>query len=190
MDTKVQDSNSFLKEICDIPGGEGIRLCIQCGTCSASCPNANRMDHTPRHLIAMARANMREEVLSSNSMWLCASCYLCTVRCPREIKITDLMHALECLSVRQRLSSARTLTPTMYRSFSDFVYSIGNVPEMGFMIWYYLLTNPLRALKMTPLALSLLRHGRLSIRARRLKPEAEHQLKAILDKAESLGGLS
>ena len=190
MDTKVQGSNSFLTEICDIPGGEGIRLCIQCGTCSASCPNANKMDHTPRKLIAMARAGMREEVLSSNSMWLCASCYLCTVRCPREIKMTDLMHALECLSVRQHLSSARTLTPAMYRSFSDFVYSIGNVPEMGFMIWFYFLTNPLRALKMTPLALRLLTHGRLSIKARRLKPEAEHQLKAILDKAETLGGLS
>jgi len=183
MDTKVQGSNSFLTEICDIPGGEGIRLCIQCGTCSASCPNANKMDHTPRKLIAMARAGMREEVLSSNSMWLCASCYLCTVRCPREIKMTDLM------PVRQHLSSARTLTPAMYRSFSDFVYSIGNVPEMGFMIWFYFLTNPLRALKMTPLALRLLTHGRLSIKARRLKPEAEHQLRAIFDKAEELGGL-
>jgi len=186
----VRDSNTFVEEICSIPGGEGVRLCIQCGTCSASCPNAIRMDHTPRELIAMARAGMREDVLSSNSMWLCMSCYLCTVRCPRGIKQTDLMHALECLAVRQRLSNARTLTPTMYRSFSDFVYSIGNVPEVGFMTWYYLLTNPLRAMRMIPLALSLLRHGRMSIRARRLKPEAERQLRAILDRAEALGGMS
>ena len=186
----MRDSNTFVEEICSIPGGEGVRLCIQCGTCSASCPNAIRMDHTPRELIAMARAGMREDVLSSNSMWLCMSCYLCTVRCPRGIKQTDLMHALECLAVRQRLSNARTLTPTMYRSFSDFVYSIGNVPEVGFMTWYYLLTNPLRAMRMIPLALSLLRHGRMSIRARRLKPEAERQLRAILDRAEALGGMS
>jgi len=100
------------------------------------------------------------------------------------------MHVLECLAVRRRLSTARTLTPTMYRSFSDFVYSIGSVPEMGFMTWFYLLSNPLRALKMMPLALSLLRHGRMSVKARRLKPEAERQLRAILDKAEALGGLS
>jgi len=77
----------------------------------------------------------------------------------------------------------------MYRTFSDFVYSIGSVPEMGFMIWFYLLTNPLRAMKMIPMALSLLKHGRLSARARRLKPEAERQFKAILDKAEALGGI-
>jgi heterodisulfide reductase subunit C len=189
METKLQRSNTFVEEISAIPGGEGIRLCIQCGTCSASCPNANRMDHAPRELFAMARAGMRDEVLSSNSMWFCLSCYLCTVRCPRGIKITDLMHALDCLAVRQRLSSGRTYTPTMYRSFSDFVYSIGGVPEMSFMIWFYLLTNPLRAVKMLPLALSLLKHGRLSVKARRLKPEAERQFKAILDKAEALGGM-
>jgi len=187
--TKTQVTGDLVEEISNIPGGERIRLCIQCGTCSASCPNANRMDHTPRKLIAMARAGMREEVLSSNSMWLCASCYLCTVRCPREIKITDIMHALECLSVRENVSSARTLTPIMYRSFSDFVYSIGSVPEPSFMILFYLLTNPLRALRMIPMAFSLLTHGRMSIKARRLKPEAERQFKAILDKAEELGGI-
>ena len=189
MEMKEQKSNTFVQEICSVPGGEGIHLCIQCGTCSASCPNVNRMDNTPRELIAMARAGMRGEVLSSNSMWFCLSCYLCTERCPRGVKITDLMHALECLAVRKDMSSARTRTPTMYRSFSDFVYSIGSVPEMGFMVWYYLLSNPLRALKMLPMALSLFRHGRLSFKARRLEPEAECRLKAILDKAEILGGI-
>ncbi len=182
----------FVDEICAIPGGEVIRSCIQCGTCSASCPNASRMDHTPRDLIAMARAGMRDEVLSSNSMWLCASCYLCTVRCPRGIKPTDLMHILERLAVAHRLSTGRSATPAMYRAFSDFVYSIGNVPEMGFMTWYYNLarTSPMRALKMMPLALNLLSHGRMSFKARRLSPEGETQLKAILDRADELGGMS
>jgi heterodisulfide reductase subunit C len=181
--------NKFVQEICAVPGGEAIRLCIQCGSCTASCPNANSMEHTPRELIAMALAGMQEEVLSSNSMWFCASCYLCTVRCPRDIKPTDLMHALQYLAVRHRLSTGRTRTPLMHRSFTDFVYSIGSIPEMGFMTWFYLLTNPLRALKMLPVALGLFRHGRLSFKARRLKPEAEKQLKAILKTAEALGGM-
>ena len=184
----MQGRSTLVEEICGIPGGESIRDCIQCGTCTASCPSADKMDHGPRELIALARAGMDEEVLSSNSMWFCASCYLCTVRCPRDIKPTELMHALECLAVRHQLSTGRTYTPKMYRSFSDFVYSIGSVPEIGFMTWFYLLTNPLRALKMIPLALSLATHGRMSVRARRLKPEAERQLKAILDRAETIGG--
>jgi len=182
--------NSFVEEICAIPGGESIRLCIQCGTCTASCPNAGSMEHTPSELIAMARAGMREEVLSSNAMWFCLSCYLCTVRCPRGIKQTELMHALERLAVRYRLSHARSRTPIMYRSFGDFVYSLGSIPEIGFITWFYLLTNPLHALRMLPVALRLLRNGRLSIKARRLKPQAQQQLKAILDRAQLLGGLS
>jgi len=78
----------------------------------------------------------------------------------------------------------------MNRSFTDFVYSIGNIPEMGFMTWFYLLTNPLRALRMIPLALSLLKHGRMSIKARRLRPEGERQLRTILERAQLLGGMS
>ena len=189
MEKKIR-ANTFMDEISAIPGGEGIRLCIQCGTCTASCPNADRMEHTPAQLIAMVRADMRNEVLSSNAMWYCLSCYLCTVRCPRGIKQTDLMHALDCLAVREGLSSKRTYTPTMYRSFSDFVYSLGSLSEVGFMAWFYLLTNPLRAFRMLPVVLDLIRHGRLNIRARRLTPEGTKQLEAILDKAEALGGVS
>ncbi len=189
METKTR-SDAFIDEICAIPGGEGIRLCIQCGTCTASCPNADKMEHTPSQLIAMARAGMREEVLSSNTMWYCLSCYLCTVRCPRGIKQTDLMHALECVAVREGLSHAGTRTPTMYRSFNHFACSLGSLPEFGFMAWFYMFSNPLRAWRMIPVALDLLRRGRLSIRARRLTPEGTNQLRAILDKAESLGGVS
>ena len=189
MENRIR-TDTFADEISAIPGGEGIRLCIQCGTCTASCPNADRMDCTPSQLIAMARAGMKGEVLSSNAMWYCLSCYLCTVRCPRGIKQTDLMHALECLAVREGLSHGRTLTPAMYRSFNDFVYSLGSLPEVGFMTWFYLLTNPLRALRLLPVVLSLLRHGRLSVKARRLTRQGINQLRAILDKAESLGGVS
>ena len=189
MEVKVKEESTFLEEVCSIPGGERIRSCIQCGTCSASCPNAGKMEYTPRELIAMIRDGKKEEVLASNSMWYCASCYLCTVRCPRDIKPTDLMHALECLAVQQGTHGARTNTPIMYKSFSDFAYSIGSVPEVGFMTWFYFLTNPLQAVKMSPLALSLLTHGRLVIRARRMRPEAEQQLKAVLQKAEELGGI-
>lgn len=187
---KRTGADAFVKEISAIPGGEGIRLCIQCGTCTASCPNADKMQHTPSQLIALARAGMREEVLSSNAMWYCLSCYLCTVRCPRGIKQTDLMHTLERLAVREGLSHKETLTPTMYRSFNHFACILGNLSEFGFMTWFYLLTNPLRAFRMIPVALSLLRRGRLSIRARRLTPKGTNQLKAILDKAESLGGVA
>ncbi|MBK6710249.1 MAG: 4Fe-4S dicluster domain-containing protein [Chloroflexi bacterium] len=50
-------------------------MCIQCGTCGGSCPSGQDMDHTPRQLFAMIRADMRDEVLRSNTPWYCVSCY-------------------------------------------------------------------------------------------------------------------
>ncbi len=189
MEERVRAS-AFVDEISAVPGGEGVRLCIQCGTCTASCPHAEKMEHTPAQLIAMARANMRKEVLSSNAMWYCLSCYLCTVRCPRGIKYTELMHTLEALADREGLSTRHSRTPVMYRSFHDCVYGIGSLSEFGFMSWFFMSSNPLRALGMLPVALGLLRKGRLSVKARRLSPEGAAQLRAILDKADSLGGAS
>jgi len=186
METETK-KDTFIDEICAIPGGEGIKVCIQCGTCTASCPNADLMEHTPSELIAMARAGMREEVLSSNAMWYCLSCYMCTVRCPRGIQQTGLMHALEYLSIRAGLVHAKTLTPTMYRLFNHYC-SMGNLSELWFMTRFYLQTNPFRAWRMIPVALNLLKRGRLSIKSRKLTPAGSNQLQAILKKAESLGG--
>jgi heterodisulfide reductase subunit C len=185
--TTETKTDSFLEEICALPGGEGIRICIQCGTCTASCPNADNMEHTPSELIAMARAGMKKEVLSSNAMWYCLSCYMCTVRCPRGIKQTGLMHVFESLSIKEGLVHTKTLTPTMYRLFNHYC-SLGNLPELWFMTRFYLLTNPLRAWRMIPVALDLLKRGRLSIKSRKLTPAGSNQLRVILEKAVSLGG--
>ncbi len=136
----------------------------------------------------MARADMRDEVLSSNAMWYCLSCYLCTVRCPRGIKQTDIMHALEGLAVSKGLNNKRTTTPVMYKCFNQFVANRGRLSELWLMAWYYLRTNPLRALGMTFFGLNMFKHGRISIKMDKLSPEGTKQLRAIIDKAESSGG--
>ena len=189
MNAKNNIHVSLLDEVKSIPGGEKIELCIQCGTCSASCPHVNKMDHTPRQLLAMVKADMTREVLSSNAIWYCLSCYLCSVRCPSGIQQTKMMHILQNLAVNHNFISKKNRTAVMQKSFSDFVYSLGNVPESSFMFWYYWLINPVHALSMMPLALTMLKHNRLGIKAKRLKPESELQLKAILRKAELMGGL-
>jgi len=183
--------NPFLYEVCSTPGGESIRWCAQCGMCSASCPNVAQMDCSPRKTIALTRAGRRYEVLTSNTMWICASCYLCTVRCPKGVKITELMHALERLSTRHGLSYGRA-TPAMYRAFIDSIKSNGRVHELGMMMKFYLSTlltrkgNPFALIKMLPLALKLLLHGRLSIKPTKIK--GGEQLKTIVERAQALGG--
>ena len=183
---ELLEPNPFMEEVCFIPGGESVLWCAQCGMCSASCPNVAQMEYSPRKMIALIRAGKRHEVLSSNSMGVCASCYLCTVRCPRDVKITELMHALECLAGRHSLTSAKTSTPAMHRLFVDSIKRNGRVHELGLMARFYLRTNPFAAIKMIPVALRLLLHGRMPLRVRKIK--GTEQLKAIIDEAQVLGG--
>ena len=184
--------NPFLDEVCSMSGGESIRWCMQCGMCSASCPNVNQMDHSPRKIIALIRAGRRYDVLTSNTMWICASCYLCTARCPTEVKITELMHGLERLAARHRLHNGGIYTPAMYKAFIDSIKRNGRVHELGMMMKFYLLTlltgkmNPLATIKMLPLALKLLLHGRMSIKPTKIK--GSEQIKTIVERAQALGG--
>jgi len=181
-------NKTFVDQIAAIPGGENIRVCIQCGTCTASCPNAEFMDHAPSELIAMARAGMKEEVLASNAMWFCLSCYLCTVRCPRDIKITRLMHVLEGLAAADGLCNKHTTTPVMYRGFNSFIHKYGRMSELWMMMRYYFQTNPFKAIKMMPVAWNLFTHQRISMKISKISPEGLKQLRAIVNKAESAGG--
>jgi heterodisulfide reductase subunit C len=94
----------FLDEVqARTPGQSRLLMCIQCGTCGGSCPSGADMEHTPRSIFAMIRADMREEVLRSNTPWYCVSCYYCTVRCPQDVHITDIMYTLKRMAVDARL---------------------------------------------------------------------------------------
>lgn len=195
------EPNPFLDEVCSLPGGECVRWCMQCGMCSASCPNVSEMDYSPRKLIALIRAGRRYDVLTSNTMWICASCYLCTARCPKDVKITDLMHSLERLASQHGLPTGKVSTPVMYRAFVESIRNNGRVFEMGMMVRFYLATlptwsymwavitrkaNPFEVIGMLPLMLKFLLHGRLSIRPRKIK--GIEQIRAMLEKAQALGG--
>ena len=176
----------FREEVINVPGGEGVRLCIQCGTCTATCPSASRWEYTPSRIIAMIRAEMRDEVLSSSSMWHCLSCYFCTVRCPRGVKPTDLFHALESMAIQQGFRITETRTPAMYRSFVSSIKGNGRVHEFGMMLRYYLTTNPLLALKMLPIGLKLFSHRRMPLLPRKVK--GRDDLSKIVQKFREVRG--
>ena len=171
---------SFVEEVAATPGGENISACIQCGVCSGTCPAASQMEYPPRKIIALIRAGMRDEVLSSSSMWYCLSCYMCTVRCPRGVKPTELAHALEGLANQHGFRIHRTYTPAMYRSFVSSIKGNGRVHEFGMMLKYYLTTNPLSALKMLPLGLKLLQHKRMPLLPKKTK--GKEDLSKIIQK--------
>jgi heterodisulfide reductase subunit D len=86
------------------PEWEKLFSCMQCGTCTSSCPTAYAMDYTPRQLWQMLRLGMEEEVLNSRTFWLCTVCKSCQVRCPRGISLTDTMIALKEYAIRKGIN--------------------------------------------------------------------------------------
>jgi heterodisulfide reductase subunit D len=96
-------TEDVLAAVTGLRGGERVVACYQCGTCSGSCPTAPAMEYNPRRILHMLRLGLGERVLQSQSIWLCTSCYSCTARCPREIKISDAMLGLRSLAVDRGL---------------------------------------------------------------------------------------
>jgi heterodisulfide reductase subunit C len=123
---------SFLDEVMQAtPGDYRLEMCIQCGTCGGSCPSAPDMDHTPRTIIAMIRADMREEVFRANTPWYCISCYYCTVRCPQEVHITDIMYTLKSMGVHRGFAQSNKASPGFSLTFNEYVINYGRAFEFG-----------------------------------------------------------
>jgi len=90
----------FRHEVTKMPGGEKILQCFQCGTCTSDCPIARFSDkYRPRKIIRMAQLGLREKVLSSDFLWLCASCFTCTDRCPQGVEVASVIKILKNMAV-------------------------------------------------------------------------------------------
>ena len=159
----------FLEQASLVPGGDRISRCLQCGSCTGSCPVSYAMDISPRKVIALFRAGEMEEILRSRTIWICASCYMCTTRCPQSIKITDLLYALKRTAMEAGIHSEQF---PVYRLSSAFVATVnryGRNNEFLLLARYYLKRRPLEFLRLVPLGLAMLRRGRTILVPRKIK---------------------
>lgn len=174
----------FLEEVSARTAGVArLEMCIQCGTCGGSCPSAADMDHTPRMLFALIRAGMRKEALSSNTPWLCVSCYHCVVRCPQDVHIADVMYTLKSMAISENFYQDST-APDFSLTFVDMVEKYGRSFEFGLATRHYLKHFPMRLPAMAPMGLGMLSKHRMDVAPTRIKQM--DQLTAILSKAKEL----
>lgn len=80
-----------LDNLADFPEGRRVLSCIQCGMCAGTCPYGEAMDYPPRRIIRMLRAGMIEEVFASDSLLNCVACYACQAKCPRDIRLAEVL---------------------------------------------------------------------------------------------------
>lgn len=180
----MTSSNGLYEQIvAETPGGATLITCLQCGTCGGSCPSGADMDSTPRRLFALLMAGMDDDVLTSNTPWYCVSCYYCTVRCPQEIPITDLMY-----TIKQKAIQAGNYHTDSHADFSEsfigYVERFGRSFEFGLATRYHLTHHPLSMLRKGGLGFSMMRKGRLKTTPEKIKNLP--QLTAILDEAKRI----
>jgi heterodisulfide reductase subunit C len=179
---------AYWDQVRTFPDGDKVRNCIQCGTCTGSCPVSYAMDISPRQLVALFRAGFLEEILRSRSIWICASCYACTVRCPVGIRVTDNIYALKRVATRMGVLPDFP-AHVMAEVFAGNVWRFGRNWELWLGIRYLLQAQPtaLVSPRMLRFALAMLRRRRLGILPGRIKRVGE--IRAIIRRAEELGGL-
>ncbi len=168
-------------EVMATPGGEKILTCLQCGTCGSACPMSVYMDHTPRRLIGMLREGFKQEVVESFAIWLCASCYECTVRCPAGIKVTDVMYALKRTAIHEGIYPRRFPIPVLAKEFMEMLKGNGRSNEFWLVLRVLLKTAPMKLFTSWPLGLRLLQHGRMRIAGSHISKTAGEELKRMLD---------
>ena len=173
----------------NINGGDKLDLCMQCGVCSGSCPIGVQMDHGPRKLFMMIRAGMKEEVLSSNTMWNCTSCYRCVVRCPRGVPVTYILQDLAVKAVELGYAKGVNENKNFAKSFWWSAKSFGRTDERLVTAFYYLSLGLgegyKRGMANLRIALGMVKAGRMHVgMPHRIKDRKG--LKAILAKAHEI----
>lgn len=91
----------FVQKVQEL-SGQNLLVCYQCGKCSAGCPAVSQMDILPNQIIRFAQLGLKEELLQSKSIWICASCMTCNVRCPKGINIAEVFEAIRQILLRER----------------------------------------------------------------------------------------
>jgi heterodisulfide reductase subunit C len=174
----------FLDQVKNIPAGERIKRCIQCGTCTGSCPVSYAMDISPRQLVALFRAGEMEQIMQSRTIWICASCYACTTRCPAGIKITDTIYALKRTAMEKGLKTTAPQVQRLAGIFTKVIMRYGRLHEGSLIAEYHARTNPLKFFGMIPLAMKMFRTKRIGILPRRIRARAA--LAKIIRRAEQI----
>jgi heterodisulfide reductase subunit C len=118
----------FKYELSRMHGGEKLLRCFQCGTCTSDCPVARFSDdYRPRRIIRMAQLGLKERVLNSGTLWLCAACFTCTDRCPQGVEVASVIRVL------RNLAAEKGIVPQVFKDQAASILDSGyayKIPEL------------------------------------------------------------
>jgi heterodisulfide reductase subunit C2 len=159
----MKAGEEFKREVLRLAGPE-VQTCIQCGTCSASCPTAHLMKPSIRRLIKLCLDGRKEEALHNDTIWLCTSCLLCTVRCPRSIRPKAVVAALKDLAEREGIKGKDQAYEQL---FLDQIKNYGRIAELPLSA-QFLLVFPQGAVQSMEMGLELAPKGKIGLGIERI----------------------
>ena len=171
--TAAKDTE-FKSEVLRLAGLE-MQTCIQCGTCSASCPTAHLMNPSIRKLVKLCLEGRKEEALHNETLWLCTSCLLCTVRCPRGIRPKAIVSALKDIAERE---GVRGRDASYEEFFLKQIKSNGRIAELP-LTAEFLLVYPQAAVQSMQMGLELISKGKIAAKLERI--EGRDEVKRIVE---------
>ena len=119
---------TFKYELLKMPGSEKILKCFQCGTCTSDCPVARFSDtYRPRQIIRMAQLGLKDRILKSDTLWLCAACFTCTDRCPQDVEVASVIRVL------RNMAAEEGMVPTVFKDQASSIMECGyayKIPEL------------------------------------------------------------
>lgn len=176
---------TFLAEVMKMKGGQNVQDCIQCGICAGSCFASWAMDFTPMQIVRMLHLGMKDKVLSSSTIWVCASCYNCATRCPRGLDIPMIMSGLKNIAIREKIPAKIQIKPKFHKSFADIVQKYGRMHEPELFLKISNKTSPKTMMQDAAFGLTLLRKGKLKLKAPKVDQKA--QWSSLFKKASEEG---
>lgn len=175
MMTAIMDE--FKAEVSRLAGEEFL-TCIQCGTCSASCPTASLMDPSIRGLIKLCLEGKREQALHNETLWLCTSCLLCTVRCPRGIRPKAVVSALKEIAERGEAAKSLPADAAYERLFLKQIGDYGRIAELS-LTGEFLLAYPQGMVQSMQVGLELFPRGKIGLEIDRI--EGRDEVKRLIE---------
>jgi len=142
--------------------GEKISTCYQCQKCTNGCPLSFAMDILPHQVMHCLQLGLTDEVINSDTIWVCASCETCSTRCPNDIDIAHVMDTLRQLSQKQGVKASQKRAPVFHKAFLSNVKRLGRMHEMTMAMDFTLKSDGIQGLaKQLNLGLEMMRKGKM-----------------------------
>jgi heterodisulfide reductase subunit C2 len=137
----IKETSADLSDLFAEEKGIYVQDCYQCQKCSVGCPVVFAMDYKPNQIMQMVSLGMKERVLNCKTIWVCASCYTCSTRCPNDIDIAGVMDRLRQTAQREGVDPGEKDIAVFHASFLESIRAHGRVHELGLMARYKMKTG-------------------------------------------------